>query len=171
MAGGEHEEGEGGVGGVEPVGAAHEMKEQFRAISAGDLTHDEAALRLDRWCARAQRAPGSRRKAARTMRQRRDLILNAVEARWRRPVHRPSPRCATRCGTAGRSRSCPIRVASQANRSSKSRVRPAPDRANGTASTTTPWSGQARRRTDARSSTRQQPRSRCRQGAGRARVS
>lgn len=59
---------------------AYEMKEQFRAIFAGDLTRDEAAERLDRWCARAQRsrlAPFI--KAARTMRHRRDLILNAIE--------------------------------------------------------------------------------------------
>lgn len=59
---------------------AYEMKEQFRAILAGDLTRDETAQRLDRWCARAQRsrlAPFV--KCARTMRQRRDLILNAVE--------------------------------------------------------------------------------------------
>jgi transposase len=59
---------------------AYEMKEQFRAIFAGDLTRDQAAERLDRWCARAQRsrlAPFI--KAAATMRQRRDLILNAVE--------------------------------------------------------------------------------------------
>lgn len=59
---------------------AYEMKEQFRAIFAGDLTRDEAAALLDRWCARAQRsrlAPFV--KAAKTMRQRRDLILNAVE--------------------------------------------------------------------------------------------
>jgi transposase len=59
---------------------AYEMKEQFRAIFTGDLTRDEAAERLDRWCARAQRSrlqPFV--KAARTIRQRRDLILNAVE--------------------------------------------------------------------------------------------
>lgn len=59
---------------------AYEMKEQFRAIFAGDLDRDDAASLLDRWCARAQRsrlAPFV--KAARTMRQRRDLILNAVE--------------------------------------------------------------------------------------------
>jgi transposase len=59
---------------------AYEMKEQFRAIFAGDLTRDQAAELLDRWCARAQRsrlAPFV--KAARTMRHRRDLILNAVE--------------------------------------------------------------------------------------------
>lgn len=59
---------------------AYEMKEQFRAILAGDLTRDEAAVLLDRWCARAQRsrlAPFV--KCARTMRHRRDLILNAVE--------------------------------------------------------------------------------------------
>jgi transposase len=59
---------------------AYEMKEQFRAIFAGDLDRDQAAELLDRWCARAQRsrlAPFI--KAARTMRQRRDLILNAIE--------------------------------------------------------------------------------------------
>jgi transposase len=59
---------------------AYEMKEQFRAIFAGDLTRDEAAVLLDRWCARAQRcrlAPFV--KCARTMRQRREIILNAIE--------------------------------------------------------------------------------------------
>ncbi|MGK2955573.1 MAG: ISL3 family transposase [Solirubrobacterales bacterium] len=59
---------------------AYEMTEQFRAIFAGDLTRDEAAVLLDSWCARAQRsrlAPFV--KAARTMRYRRDLILNAIE--------------------------------------------------------------------------------------------
>jgi transposase len=59
---------------------AYEMKEQFRAIFAGDLDRHTAAVLLDRWCGRAQRsrlAPFV--KAARTMRQRRDLILNAVE--------------------------------------------------------------------------------------------
>ena len=59
---------------------AYEMKEQFRAIFAGDLTRDEAAVLLDRWCARAQRsrlAPFV--KCARTMRHRRDLILNTIE--------------------------------------------------------------------------------------------
>ncbi len=59
---------------------AYEMKEQFRAILAGDLTRDQAAALLDRWCARAQRSrlePFV--KCARTMRERRDLILNAIE--------------------------------------------------------------------------------------------
>jgi transposase len=59
---------------------AYEMKEQFRAILAGDLSRDDAAVVLDRWCARAQRSrlePFIR--CARTMRQRRDLILNAIE--------------------------------------------------------------------------------------------
>ncbi|MFV0524579.1 MAG: ISL3 family transposase [Acidimicrobiales bacterium] len=59
---------------------AYEMKEQFRAIFAGDLDRDEAAELLDRWCARAQRcrlAPFV--KCARTMRQRREIILNAIE--------------------------------------------------------------------------------------------
>ncbi|NLD78470.1 MAG: ISL3 family transposase [Acidimicrobiales bacterium] len=59
---------------------AYEMKEQFRAIFAGDLTPAQAGELLDRWCARAQRsrlAPFV--KAAKTMRHRRDLILNAIE--------------------------------------------------------------------------------------------
>jgi transposase len=59
---------------------AYEMKEQFRAILAGDLTRDEAAVLLDRWCIRALRsrlAPFV--KVAKTMRERRELILNAVE--------------------------------------------------------------------------------------------
>jgi transposase len=59
---------------------AYEMKEQFRAIFAGDLTRDQAADLLDRWCGRAQRsrlAPFI--KCVRTIRQRRDLILNAIE--------------------------------------------------------------------------------------------
>jgi len=59
---------------------AYEMKEQFRAIFTGDLTRTEAAALLDRWCTRAQRsrlAPFV--KCARTMRERHDLILNAVE--------------------------------------------------------------------------------------------
>ena len=59
---------------------AYEMKEQFRSIFAGDLDRAEAAVLLDRWCARAQRsrlAPFV--KAAKTMRHRRDLILNAIE--------------------------------------------------------------------------------------------
>ncbi len=59
---------------------AYEMKEQFRAIIAGDLTRNEAAALLDRWCTRALRSrlePFI--KCARTMRERRDLILNAIE--------------------------------------------------------------------------------------------
>ena len=59
---------------------AYEMKEQFRAIFAGDLTRQQATELLDRWCARAQRSRLSPFiKAARTMRHRRDLILNAIE--------------------------------------------------------------------------------------------
>jgi len=59
---------------------AYEMKEQFRSIIGSDLTRDEADVLLDRWCNRAQRsrlAPFI--KAAKTIRQRRDLILNAIE--------------------------------------------------------------------------------------------
>jgi len=56
------------------------MKEQLRAVFAGDLDRANAAVLLDRWCARAQRSRlGPFIQAARTMRQRRDLILNAVE--------------------------------------------------------------------------------------------
>jgi transposase len=59
---------------------AYEMKEQFRAVFAGDLSRDQAARLLDRWCARAQRSRLTPFiKAAKTMRQRRDMILNAVE--------------------------------------------------------------------------------------------
>jgi len=59
---------------------AYEMKEQFRAILAGDLTREETAILLDRWCARAQRSRlDPFVKCAKTMRERRDLILNAVE--------------------------------------------------------------------------------------------
>jgi transposase len=59
---------------------AYEMKEQFRAVFAGDLEPADAITLLDRWCARAQRsrlAPFV--KAARTMRERRGLIVNALE--------------------------------------------------------------------------------------------
>jgi transposase len=59
---------------------AYEMKESFRAIFAGDLDRAQADEALERWCARAQRsrlAPFV--KVARTMRLRRDLLLNAVE--------------------------------------------------------------------------------------------
>lgn len=59
---------------------AYEMKEQFRAIFAGDLNREQAAVLLDRWCGRAQRsrlAPFI--KAAKTIRLRRDIILNAIE--------------------------------------------------------------------------------------------
>jgi transposase len=59
---------------------AYEMKEQFRQILAGDLDRDGTGELLERWCARAQRSRlGPFVKVARTMRQRRDLILNAVE--------------------------------------------------------------------------------------------
>jgi len=62
------------------IARAYEMKEQFRAILAGDLSRDEAGELLDRWCTRASRsrlAPFV--KVAKTMRQRRDMILNAIE--------------------------------------------------------------------------------------------
>lgn len=56
------------------------MKEQLREIFAGDLTREQAAVLLDRWCQRAQRsklAPFI--KCGRTNRQHRDLILNTIE--------------------------------------------------------------------------------------------
>jgi transposase len=59
---------------------AYEMKEQFRAVFAGDLEPAEAIDALDRWTTRALRsrlAPFA--KAARTMRDRRGLIVNALE--------------------------------------------------------------------------------------------
>jgi transposase len=59
---------------------AYEMKEQFRAIFAGDLEPDQAIEALDRWITRALRsrlAPFV--KAARTMRDRRGIIVNALE--------------------------------------------------------------------------------------------
>ena len=59
---------------------AYEMKEQFRAVFAGDLEPAEAIEALDRWITRALRsrlAPFA--KAARTMRDRRGLIVNALE--------------------------------------------------------------------------------------------
>lgn len=59
---------------------AYEMKEQFRSIIGSGLDRDEADVLLDRWCNRAQRsrlAPFI--KAAKTVRLRRDLILNAIE--------------------------------------------------------------------------------------------
>lgn len=60
---------------------AYEMKEQFRAIFAGDLEPAEAIELLDRWIARTLRcrlAPFV--KAAKTMRDRRGIIVNAIEA-------------------------------------------------------------------------------------------
>lgn len=60
---------------------AYEMKEQFRAVFAGDLEAGEAIVLLDRWITRASRsrlAPFV--KAAKTMRERRGIIVNAIEA-------------------------------------------------------------------------------------------
>ncbi len=59
---------------------AYEMKEQFRAIFAGDLDPTDAIEPLDRWCARAQRSRlPAFVKVARTMRDRRPIIVNALE--------------------------------------------------------------------------------------------
>ena len=59
---------------------AYDMKEQFRAIIAGDLTRDEAAVLLKRWCTRAIRSNlDPFVKCANTMRERGELILNAIE--------------------------------------------------------------------------------------------
>ena len=60
---------------------AYEMKEQFRAVFAGDLEPAEAIGLLDRWIARTLRcrlAPFV--KTAKTMRDRRPIIVNAIEA-------------------------------------------------------------------------------------------
>jgi transposase len=59
---------------------AYEMKEQFRAVFAGDLDPGEATALLDRWITRALRSRlPAFVKAARTMRDRRPLIVNAIE--------------------------------------------------------------------------------------------
>ena len=59
---------------------AYEMKEQFRAVFAGDLEPAEATALLDRWIARASRSRlDPFVKAARTMRDRRGIIVNAIE--------------------------------------------------------------------------------------------
>lgn len=61
---------------------AYEMKEQFRAILAADIEPADAIVSLDRWITRALRsrlAPFV--KAARTMRDRRGIIINAIEQR------------------------------------------------------------------------------------------
>ncbi|MGH9087923.1 MAG: ISL3 family transposase [Acidimicrobiales bacterium] len=60
---------------------AYEMKEQFRAVFAGDLDPDQAIELLARWITRASRSrlePFV--KAAKTMRERRGLVVNAIEA-------------------------------------------------------------------------------------------
>jgi Transposase len=58
---------------------AYEMKEQFRAVFAGDLQPADAIEALDRLCARAQRSRlPAFVKVARTMRERRGLIVNAL---------------------------------------------------------------------------------------------
>ena len=60
---------------------AYEMKEQFRAIFADGIAPKEAIELLDQWIARASRSrltPFA--KAAATMRQRRGIIVNAIEA-------------------------------------------------------------------------------------------
>ena len=60
---------------------AYEMKEQLRVlVTANDHSRAEAGVLLNAWCARAQRsrlAPFV--KLAKTIRQRRDMILNAIE--------------------------------------------------------------------------------------------
>jgi len=59
---------------------AYEMKEQFRAIFNSGLEPAEAIALLDRWITRALRSrlePFA--KAARTMRDRRGIIINAIE--------------------------------------------------------------------------------------------
>ena len=60
---------------------AYEMKEQLRAIVAGgDLSRDEAAKLLRAWCRRAARSRlASFVRLAGTIRERTDMILNAIE--------------------------------------------------------------------------------------------
>ena len=58
---------------------AYEMKEQFRAIFTGGLEPADAIVLLDRWCTRALRSRLTPFvKAARTMRDRRGIIVNAI---------------------------------------------------------------------------------------------
>ena len=59
---------------------AYEMKEQFRAVFDGDLEAKDAIELLDRWITRALRSRlASFVKVAHTMRQRRGIIVNALE--------------------------------------------------------------------------------------------
>ena len=58
----------------------YEMKEQFRAIFAGNLTTTDATELLDRWITRALRSRlASFVKVANTMRPPRGIIVNALE--------------------------------------------------------------------------------------------
>lgn len=59
---------------------AYEMKEQFRAIFTAGLAPADAIAQLDRWTTRALRSRlPSFVKAANTMRDRRGIIINAIE--------------------------------------------------------------------------------------------
>lgn len=61
---------------------AYEMKEQFRAIFTAGLEPADAIAQLDRWTTRALRSRlPSFVKAANTMRDRRGIIINAIEQR------------------------------------------------------------------------------------------
>jgi len=58
---------------------AYEMKEQFRAIFTTGLAPAEAIVLLDRWVTRALKSRiEAFKKAARTMRERRGIIINAI---------------------------------------------------------------------------------------------
>ena len=59
---------------------AYEMKEQFRAIFAADIEPGDAIAQLDRWTTRALRSRlPAFVKAAHTIRDRRGIIVNALE--------------------------------------------------------------------------------------------
>ena len=59
---------------------AYEMKEQFRAVFTHGLDPAEAIVLLDRWITRALKSRiEAFKKAARTMRERRGIIINAIE--------------------------------------------------------------------------------------------
>jgi len=59
---------------------AYEMKEQFRAVFTTGLDPAEAVSLLDRWITRALKSRiEAFKKAARTMRDRRGIIINAIE--------------------------------------------------------------------------------------------
>jgi transposase len=120
------------------VWRAYTLKEALRGIFAPGLSLADVTVLIDRFTSKASR---SRLPAFVTLAQ----------------TLRQSTRTSRRIVVLS------VRAASHATSCSKSRVNLAPWRANGTCSTRTPCSGQSTRRSLARISNRQLPRSRCRQ--------